>query len=590
MERSERAIAVLGRHLRPYLNWEVAAYVFLFAVSLVMRLWDLGARGVSHDESLHGIYSWYLANGNGYHHNPMMHGPFLFHGTAVNFLVFGDSDVTMRLLPAVFGAVLVVLPYFLRRQLGRWGSLCVAVLLAFSPGLLYFSRYARNDIFIAMWSLLLLIFMWRFFEARKARYLYLGAAVLSLSFCTKETSYITAATFALLLFVATARELVGRARKRFDLKDLSASAEYFVLIATLALPLYSAFIQIVPGVDLPSGLHWLKVLVVIVLFVICAAIGIRWNWRRWLWCALIFYGAFALLYTSFFTNPSGFASGLWNSVDYWVEQQDVARGGQPWFYYLAILPIYEFLPLLFGSVGAIYYAIKGSLFSRFLIGWGLLSVVLYSYSAEKMPWNYLHIALPAIVLGGMFIVRLLQAFDWEGAKAWAVRGATILVLLLLFPFTVYGAVQASYDKSDDTPQMLVYAGISYDVPAAAAEIDELAEQRGEGEEMSITVDTPFTWPWYWYLRDYKRVGYDNLASIKEPPNGTVVLVELSHESAVQPYLEGYSEQRRFRELLWFPEEYRDFDLGWWWRYFLHRETRGPYWSSEGISYFPAGSP
>ena len=99
--------------LRSHLTWELGFYVALAVVALVMRLWDLGARGISHDESLHGIYSWYLANGNVYHHDPMMHGPFLFHGTALNFLIFGDSDVTMRLLAVFLGTGLVVLPYFL---------------------------------------------------------------------------------------------------------------------------------------------------------------------------------------------------------------------------------------------------------------------------------------------------------------------------------------------------------------------------------------------------------------------------------------------------------------------------------------------
>jgi len=43
-------------------------------------------------------------------------------------------------------------------------------------------------------------------------------------------------------------------------------------------------------------------------------------------------------------------------------------------------------------------------------------------------------------------------------------------------------------------------------------------------------------------------------------------------------------------LLWFPEEYRDFSMGWWWGYFLHRETLGPYWTSEGIGYFLKSAP
>ncbi|MDY6918044.1 MAG: TIGR03663 family protein [Chloroflexota bacterium] len=589
MQRASQRLSSLPSRLRSHLTWESGFYVALAVVALVMRLWDLGARGISHDESLHGIYSWYLANGNVYHHDPMMHGPFLFHGTALNFLIFGDSDVTMRLLAVFLGTGLVVLPYFLRHQLGRWGAMSAAVLLAFSPTLLYYSRYARNDVLMVFWALLLVVLMWRYFEQRKARQLYFGAAVLGFTFCTKETSYITVAIFGLFLLVVSARELAQRVRKRFDLKGLSGPADYLILLGTLSLPLYSGFVQLLPGVGLPSGVHWVKVLTVIVLFVVCAAVGLRWNWRRWLVCVVVFYGVFALLYTSGFTNPSGFGSGLWGAVDYWVEQQAVARGGQPWFYYLMVLPVYEFLPLLFAAAGAVYYAIRGNLFTRFLIWWGVASLILFSYAGEKMPWLSVHIALPAILLAGMFIVRILK-FDWKGVWAWVVPGVTVFLVVVLFAFTVYGAVQASYDADDSPPQMLVYAGISVDVPQIKSQIQDVAEERGEGTDIWVTVDSRLTWPWYWYLRGYENVHYRDVSGLDEASAGTVLLVEAGNRASVEPVLGKYGEGQDFRELLWFPEEYRDFSFGWWWRYFLLKDTQGDYWSTEGIAYFPESTP
>ena len=616
MEQAKDAFLSLVSRWRACTNREIALYGLLVIVALVMRLWELGARAFHYDEILHTFYSWNFAQGHGYTHSPMMHGPFQFDGTALTFFLFGDSDFTARLLPAIFGTALVALPYFLRRQLGRWGSLAVATLFAFSPMLLYFSRYARNDIYILFWTLLMVVCMWRYFEERKSRYLYIGAAALSLSFCTKEVTYITVGIFALFLLIVSAKELLTRVRKRFDLKDLSAPAEYLILMGTLSLPLFGAFIQLIPGVDLGSDLSnvWVKVLVVF-LFAISAAIGLRWNPRRWLISALIFYGIFALLYTTFFTNMPGFASGIWGTVDYWIEQQGVARGGQPWYYYIMILPIYEFLPLVFASIGAIYYSIKGNLFSRFLVCWAVLSLITYSFSGEKMPWLSLHIALPIILMGGMFIGRLLQGFEWRvvrssvkrvfnilathlfhggmliekflqglewrWARAWAMRGVTVLALLVLFPFSVHVACQESYQKGDEPPQMLLYAGISSDVPLIMDRIEELAEETGEGKGIPINLDYDLYWLWQWYLRGYTNVDY----SI-EQPNSLVLILSAGHESAVnESCLEKYGEGERINLLIWFPEEYRDFDLGWWWGYFLHRETLGPYWTTEGIVYF-----
>jgi predicted membrane-bound mannosyltransferase len=82
-------------------RWELAAYVVLIVVALVMRFWDVGVRAMHHDESLHALYSWNLFNDLNYQHNPMMHGPFQFEANAAIFFVFGDSDVTARLLYVV---------------------------------------------------------------------------------------------------------------------------------------------------------------------------------------------------------------------------------------------------------------------------------------------------------------------------------------------------------------------------------------------------------------------------------------------------------------------------------------------------------
>ena len=100
------------------INWEIVLYIAIFMVAIVTRFYDLGARVMSHDESLHTLYSWNLYAGKGYQHDPLMHGPFLFHANALIYFLFGDNDFTARTAPALFGIVLVILPYWFR-QIGR---------------------------------------------------------------------------------------------------------------------------------------------------------------------------------------------------------------------------------------------------------------------------------------------------------------------------------------------------------------------------------------------------------------------------------------------------------------------------------------
>ena len=56
--------------------------------------------------------------------------------------------------------------------------------------MVYFSRFARNDIYIVLITLLLFWTMWRYIEAPRMRYLGIMAAVLGVGFATKEITYL----------------------------------------------------------------------------------------------------------------------------------------------------------------------------------------------------------------------------------------------------------------------------------------------------------------------------------------------------------------------------------------------------------------
>src|SRR5262249_50876582 len=124
--------------------------------------------------------SWYLYVGRGYKHDPMMHGPFQFHLNALIYFLFGDTDYTGRMLPAIFGVIAVMMPIALRKYLGRVGALLAATFIAISPDMLYYSRFARNDIYHAVWSMLAIAGLFGFITTRKGRYLIIGATAISL--------------------------------------------------------------------------------------------------------------------------------------------------------------------------------------------------------------------------------------------------------------------------------------------------------------------------------------------------------------------------------------------------------------------------
>ena len=642
--------------------WELGSYVTLVLIAGVMRLWDLGSRAMHHDESLHSFYSWKLSTGEGFTHTPMMHGPLQFEANAAVFFVLGDTDASARLLYAVAGTALIALPFLFRDRLGRLGALFVSTMLVFSPAMLYFSRFARNDILMAVWTLGLVIAMWRFIDTGRHRYLYASSALLSLAFATKETVFILVAILGLFLtLLLTARNLpavaaridaigmsparaLGRvvselwnAARGVDLASVSRPASVLILMITLTLPQWSAFVSVLqdsaivrwsnlvlaqgegsPHIGAPEG-GGLVVAALVVLLTLSLSIyvGSRWNWGVWWRCALIFYAIWAVLYTTLFTNLSGLGSGLWQSAGYWIVQQGEARGGQPWYYYFVIGSIYEYLPLILGTVAAIYYVKRKDAFGTFLVFWAVATLIFYTMASEKMPWLLVSVTLPFIVLSGKFLADVIQTIPWRRLVAsgavLVIPGVPVLGLLLwqlaffesrggafdvlapvalasgslglgaaafflsrrvgvstlaavavvpvaagLLILTVRTGAVAAYQNGDVPVEMIVYTQTSPDVTRLRDTLSAAGVATGQEGGLPITIDQTngFTWPWAWYLRDQTGVSYPSYSNtpLESAPDTPVLVLHSNNQVDAEEVLAAdYTDGERIRHRWWFPE-------------------------------------
>ena len=439
--------------------WEAAGYAALVVVGLAMRLWGLGARAMHHDESLHALYSWKLATGEGYAHNPMMHGPLQFQANAALFFTLGDSDLTARILYAIMGTALILMPLLFRSRLSRLGALFAAILLTVSPAMLYYSRFARNDILMAVWTFGLVICMWRYFDEGRHRYLYISAALLALMFATKESAYMVVGMMGLWCFLMAMQPRLSRAWSSIETQGVSppvalgrivggvwssfldvlnesrrgGPASFMVFLIVVTLPMWSAFAALFQDTPLLSwmnltlaagegsarigdpvgGGNVIAFAIVVGMIALSAYFGHRWNLWLWLGCANIFYIIWILLYTTFLTNFAGVKSGIWQALGYWIVQQGEGRGSQPWYYYFLITSIYEFLPFLLGIAAAIYYLRKRETFGVFLAFWALMTFALYTIASEKMPWLLVNIALPFIIMTGKFLSEVARKVEWR---------------------------------------------------------------------------------------------------------------------------------------------------------------------------------
>ena len=182
------------------LNGETIFWVALFILAVFSRFYILGARVMSHDENSHVYYSWRYYKGEGFQHDPLMHGPLLFHLTAASFFMFGDNDFTGRLPQALCGVAMIMFMIAYRRYLGRAGAMVAGLLLLISPYMLFYDRYARNEAYIGLFGVVFLWAILRYLESGEARFLYLVTIANVFHFTSKETSFIYTAQA--LIFLA----------------------------------------------------------------------------------------------------------------------------------------------------------------------------------------------------------------------------------------------------------------------------------------------------------------------------------------------------------------------------------------------------
>ena len=536
----------------PSITNEVTIFIGIILFAFITRFFDLEARVMSHDESLHTYFSWLLYRGQGYEHSPMMHGPFQFHIIALTYYLFGSSDLTARIPAVLFSIGTVWMVWYWRRYLGKWGALIAGFMLVISPFMLFYGRYVRNESFVGFSGIVMLYAMLRHLEVGGKKYLLMLSAALVLHFTSKETSFIYTAQALLFLaiyFIAqVTRYPWTNAISEYRAFLISLGIAFLLAAGALGYGMYASDKATVTGNetaapsnpgDVPAPLpapetdsvspaliiaviailvlavaayflikgytwerlrnersfdllmvcgtivlpmlspfpikwteRWLNVAIpttaaevqalsenprsilviagfLIVMFILAIAAGLIWNKEKFWQTALVFWIPFTILYTTVFTNSDGFFTGTIGSLGYWIVQQDVERGSQPWYYYILVqIPIYEFLPAI-GFLFAMFVGLRrklphpstaqenaaddGEILSliesesnteeknfpnmfSLLVWWSFTSVIAFSIAGERMPWLTYHMAWPMILLTGWGLGQVIETTDWARLK------------------------------------------------------------------------------------------------------------------------------------------------------------------------------
>ncbi len=550
MEDSEN---INGEHVggTPRINSDLLWYVSCFlitAVAVFLRFAYLTIKPLHHDE---GVNGWFLTNlfrDGRYAYDPAnYHGPTLYYISLAFAKVFGLETFSIRASVAIWGVLLVILTFFLRRQIGRIGSLFAALFLALSPGMVYISRYFIHEMFFVFLSLAIVVAIVFFIEKRRAGILAIASASLILLVCFVPSTLTLASAlggenetkvwmFRAGFFILQAM-LVGFVI-RMLLSWEKGRPIYFLLASACAALMFAtketAFITL--GTMLIACVCvriWRK------MFKVAesapdAAVGdndetpeyiqteeltsiadehLTWrNFREALGSGsdlllivssaiVIFIFITVLFFSSFFTYADG-VKGAIEAYSLWTKtgSKDHTQNGT-WAYLKWGMEI-EAPIILLSALGLLIAFVKARhRFAMFATLWAFGLFAAYSIIPYKTPWLAISFLLPMCIAAGYAINEMLAA------RNVSVKLTGGLLALIAATILAYQTYDLNFVHYDDEAQAYVYAHTNREFLALMNEVKYYAEKSGRGRDAKIEVVSPDYWPMVWYLRNYTQANF-----------------------------------------------------------------------------------
>ncbi|MCL5407078.1 MAG: phospholipid carrier-dependent glycosyltransferase [Patescibacteria group bacterium] len=208
-------------------NWVILTLILIVVASFLLRLWHLGKIG---DQIFDEVYfvkfaQNYLTGTSFFDIHPPL-GKLII---AFGLKFFGDTSFTWRLMPAIFGTLLIILGYFTGKELSsKRVGLYTASIMALDGMLLVYSRTGLIDIFLIFFILLAFYFFLKFINTQKFHWIILTGIAVGLAASVKYIGALILIVFGVMIFT---KHISWR-------KNLW---KYFIFLGALPLSIYLAF-------------------------------------------------------------------------------------------------------------------------------------------------------------------------------------------------------------------------------------------------------------------------------------------------------------------------------------------------------------
>ena len=425
------------------------------------------------DESVNAYLTGGLLAGEKYHYDPQdRHGPALFILAEPIAKLLGAknfselTETQLRLSTVLTGTATVLLFGAGVEMFGFIACLVAALLFAFAPLPVYYSRYFIHETLFVAATLGLILSGWCALKKNSLLPAALAGLCAALMLACKETAVIHFFAIGVALLVCRWRgsRNPGAART----VGVQASA---CLRNTLKRELQLA--AAVAGA--PSVKTYLTALTVFIFTVI-------------------------LLFTWFGRNWAGLAD-LFRAIPRFAARAGGEGHEKPFWYYAGLLGGGWSGTVILGFATMGIFRVLRPPRQIFLATYALLMVLIYSAIPYKTPWLALNFWLPLAILAGIAIEWL-----WLASLKFSIRVLILILVGTIGILVAHDTRQRVFTNPADEKNPYAYAHTGEDLLRLPVRLEELARQ-DKISNPRIAVVAADAWPLPWYLRKFPQTGF-----------------------------------------------------------------------------------
>lgn len=490
----------------------------------VMRLTELSKLPLSAAEAHEALAVWQFWQPGAT--SAAVGSPAYFTFTALLTPILGISDSVMRLVPALFGILLVLLPWLLRERLSTVGALITAVFLTVSPMSVVISRTAGGDS-IALFAAFLLLIAWvNGRDSRNGRWFYVFTIALALGLTSSTLFYSALATLGIAWL---GQRFVG---PHLFAEDESWGVETAVLRngiilgSTIFLLISTFFLFNSGGLGAAASLlgNWLGQF---------GGFGTLSNALAPLLAiiryeiALLVVGLIAILWAAWRSQSLPMLCVYWliGILLLLVLQQGIVSNAA-----LIILPLYLLIGAFSGAIIGSHIGWHGWLLTGGLLLLWTLMFINSSRFLRKMTVSANDFSNAWLVLFALAFVltTLFFAIGWDTRATY--QGILLSVLLMLLFYNWGTAWWLGHEAANDPRETWVKEGTDPGMLVLADVLQDVSWQLSKSDQdvdILSAVDTPAL---RWYLRDYVNAEIGKVA----PPSAdaTVIITSAANPSGL----------------------------------------------------------